>query len=180
MSFTDEKKSVASRVARNGMLLTLSLVLAYVESLIPLNLIFPIPGFKLGLANIVVMVIFVYSSAADACAVSFLRVLISSVLFGSVPAFWFSSLGAAASIAVLYIMRALEFRRMSWVGVSVICAVSHNAGQLIAAAIVLGGGASVMWYFPWLLIMAVICGTVTGGIVCVIDKKFKGGLRNEI
>ena len=175
MLFTDkiDKKTASSRVAFGGLMLTLALILSYVESLIPLGAIVPIPGFKLGLANVVVMIIFVYSSPADACVVSFLRVLISSVLFGSVPALWFSFLGAAMSLAALAVMRAVKFRGMSWVGVSVVCAVSHNAGQLIAAATVLGGGLSVAWYFPWLLVMAVICGTVTGGVVCVTDKKLQ-------
>lgn len=175
MSHTENKNispSPASKAAIDGLFLCAALILSYLETLIPLNVIIPVPGFKLGFANIAVMLLFVYIGISDALSVSFLRVLISSFLFGSVTSFWFSLLGAVFSFVSLLIMKQSEFVRgkISWMGVSVICASAHNIGQIAAAAIIFGS-VSVLSYLPYLLIVSVVCGAITGSLMCVLTSN---------
>lgn len=171
MSHTENKsKIISSRIALNGVFLCVALILSYIESLIPLNFIVPLPGFKLGFANISIMFVFVYLGVFDAAEISFLRVLIISILFGSVTSFAFSLSGAVLSFVSLLILRKLRFKNISWIGVSVICAVSHNIGQIIAASVVFAS-ITVISYLPWLLIMGTVCGIITGVIMHLVSSN---------
>lgn len=162
-----KKSSSRARVARlslDAVLLCLSLALSYVELFIPLNLIVPLPGFKLGFANIIVMLAFFIISHGDAAIISLVRVALSSLLFGNAMSFCFSVSGAVLSLIGLYIAKKLLSKRLSFVGVSVLSAALHNLGQTLTAS-VFYGWAVILSYLPILLIASVVFGAVVGFVV---------------
>lgn len=154
-------KSAVRSTAYSAALLTIALMLSYAESLLPP--ILPIAGMKLGLANIAVMLAF-FISPAHAAAIDAGRVLITAMLFGSPVSFLMSASGALLSYFVLFAVAKLRIRIFSWIGVSVLSAAFHNAGQL-AASMLITGNASVIGLLPPLMIAAALCGILTGAIM---------------
>ncbi len=140
-----------------ALLFALAMIFSYVESRLPT--LVPIPGVKLGLCNIVVIFALLRLGAPSAIAVSILRVLLSSILFGNAAAFLYSLAGAVLSLCVMILLG--KTKLFSPVGISVAGGVFHNIGQLIAAWLVLGT-AGVMYYLPVLLIAGVIAGALIG------------------
>lgn len=157
-------------LAENAALLLCALALSYLESLLPLSLIVTIPGFKLGLANLAVAVALWRLGACSAISVSFLKILISSLLFGTASTFMFSLSGGALSLLALVGCYFLFGDKMSMVAVSILSAVFHNIGQIFCAAAVTGTKA-VFSYSPILIICGVICGTVTGAVLTSFPKQ---------
>ena len=92
----------AKKTAFYGMFLALALVAGYIEQLIPINL--GIPGVKLGLANIVTMLLLYIVGVPAACLISVLRILLSGFLFGSGFAMVYSAAGAAMSMLVMALL----------------------------------------------------------------------------
>ena len=147
----------AKRIAYYGAMLGLAIICGYVEMLIPFD--FGIPGIKLGLANIVALVLLYKNGFLPALAVSVSRVLLIGILFGNVMSVFYSLAGGVLSLIVMYLVKKIPF--FSIVGVSVAGAAAHNIGQLAAALVVIGMKA-VMFYLPFLLIAAVITGFLIG------------------
>lgn len=163
------------RTAQLGLFLALALTLSYVESLIPFS--FGIPGIKLGLPNLVVLLLlydgigigvegsaersrkrsvrFFAKGEREALLVNGLRVILSGFLFGNLYAILYALAGAVFSFAAMYAGR--RTGRFSMVGVSVLGGVFHNIGQLLVAMAVVETFA-VVFYTPFLL----VAGTVTG------------------
>lgn len=157
------------RVAADAAMLLLALMLSLVEALIPTALI-PIPGFKLGLANIAVEYVFFAISPADAFAVSLARLTLSSLLFGTAASFVFSASGAAFAFLTLIICVAAVNRGViSWLGVSICAAAAHNIGQC-AVSIIMFGAAAVS-YLPWLLALGAATGCATGAVLCALAPR---------
>ena len=96
----------AKKTAFYGMYLALALVAGYIEQLIPINL--GIPGVKLGLANIVTMLLLYIAGVPAACLISALRIVLSGFLFGSGFAMVYSAAGAAMSMLVMVAMLVLD------------------------------------------------------------------------
>ena len=147
----------AKRIAYYGSMLGLAIICGYVEMLIPFD--FGIPGIKLGLANIVALVLLYKNGFLPALAVSVSRVLLIGILFGNVMSVFYSLAGGVLSLIVMYLVKKIPF--FSIVGGSVAGAAAHNIGQLAAALVVIGMKA-VMFYLPFLLIAAVITGFLIG------------------
>ena len=162
----------AAVLALDGAMLVLALALSYLDVLLPL----PVPGFKLGLANLVVMTVFVYIGIADAAVVSLLRVTVSAVLFGTPITFWFSFGGAVCAFLLLLLLRGIRFRGFGWTGVSTLCAAAHNLGQALAG-IIFFGVAAIVSYLPWLLLMAVVGGFITGTVMCALCRRLFPGAK---
>lgn len=150
-----------------GMLTALAVVLSLVERLFPLDAIVPVPGVKLGLANVVTLFALTRLSARDALVIVLCRVALSSLLMGSVTAFLFSLFGGLLALAVMGLLLRAEGKFCSVLGVSVAGAAAHNIGQIIAAVIWMKTGA-VVAYLPLLLVMSVPLGLVTGLTAAVV------------
>lgn len=149
------------RIALCGLLTSLALVLSLVERWIPLNLIVPIPGIKLGLANIVTLFALTTMRKREAVAILLCRVVLASIFAGSITSFLFSLFGGFLSLGV---MAGLLRRQDSWFsfyGISAAGAAAHDIGQIVAAIIVLGTF-DVLGYLPLLLISAIPMGLITG------------------
>ncbi len=172
------------RTVELGLLLALAIILSYVESLLPLS--FGIPGIKLGLPNLIVLLLLYESMGSDdadageqartrcvkvfsqgereALLVNGLRIILSGFLFSNLYAILYALAGAVFSFAAMYVGR--RIKRFSIVGVSVLGGVFHNIGQLLVAMVVVETFA-VAYYVPFLL----VAGTVTGALLGLTGRE---------
>lgn len=146
-----------NRVAYMGMYIALALIFSYVEMLIPFNI--GIPGVKLGLANIVIVVVLYKMGWKEAYFVSVGRVLLSGLLFGNLASISFSLSGCLLSLTIMCLLYKKEI--FSIIGTSIIGAICHNLGQILIAMVVVSSF-NVIYYFPVLMIVGVITGVVIG------------------
>ncbi|MBQ2668020.1 MAG: Gx transporter family protein [Clostridia bacterium] len=124
------KNKKISRVAELGLFTTVALILSYVESLLP-PIWAAVPGIKIGLPNIVIILILYKAGFKAAAAVSFVRVAIVSLLFGSIMTFAYSMAGAVLSLTLMALCKRSNV--FSTVGVSIVGGVTHNLGQILVA-----------------------------------------------
>lgn len=144
-----------------GLLVAIAGVLHAVEGLLPLPV--PVPGVKLGLANIISVVALSLYGWRNALAVAVLRVVLGSLLGGAFfgPSFAMGFCGAMASTAAMGAAWARGRPALSVVGISVLGAAVHNAAQISAAA-ALVASVSLFWYLPYLILFALPTGLATG------------------
>jgi heptaprenyl diphosphate synthase len=165
-----EKKDRGRSSAYFGMLLALSLIFSYLETLIPIS--FGIPGIKLGLANVVTVIILYYWGVREALVLAVLRNVLSGFLFGNLFAIFYSIAGSLASV---FVMNLLKKRKIfSVTGVSIAGGVFHNIGQLIVAMLVVESF-SISYYVPVLLIAGVLTGALIGVITQNLQRYLKKG-----
>lgn len=164
----------AKKVAFYGLFLALALVAGYVERLIPINL--GIPGVKIGLANIVTMVLLYCVGWKAAILISAARILLSGALFGSGFAMVYSAAGAALSILIMIILK--KTGQFGSIGVSVAGGVFHNVGQIMVAMIVLETRALV-YYLPVLIISGLAAGIFVGLLSGWLANRVRPVLRQE-
>lgn len=153
-----------------GMYLALALICSYVESLIPFY--FGVPGVKLGLTNIVVVLILYTIGAKEAFGVSVMRILLAGFLFGNPFSIIYSLSGGILSFLVMYLLKHTE--KLKVITVSVAGGLAHNIGQLFVAALVVENY-HVLYYLPVLL----IAGFVTGFLIGILSQEiiFRIGKR---
>ncbi len=150
-------KNKRGRVAVFGVFTALALIFSYVELLIPIN--FGIPGAKLGLANLVIIIVLYKSDWKEALLLSVVRIVLAGFLFGNLFGILYSLAGGILSLAVMALLK--RSGAFSIIGVSMAGGVSHNVGQLIMAMLVVETYA-VGYYLPVLLIAGLITGTLIG------------------
>lgn len=159
-----------------AVLTALALALSYLENMLPTALLVPLPGFKLGIANIVTVFALYYLGPADALAILFARCLLGSMFAGNVSALIFSLMGGMLAMLIMILLHRLP--GLSIYGVSIAGAAAHNTGQVLAAVLMLGSGAALA-YLPVLLIVSLFTGTLTGFIAALLfaamDKAKLGG-----
>lgn len=148
---------MAKKTAFLGMFTALGLVLGWLESLVPVIPI--VPGIKLGLANLVTLLVLYRFGWKEAACVNVLRLGLSSVLFGNISVFLYSLAGAVFSLLAMVFLKKTD--QFSVKGVSVAGGVMHNVGQLIMAVFLMENGA-ILFYLPVLLIAGVIAGALIG------------------
>ena len=151
------KKNTAKSTAFLGLCTALALVLAYLEVLLP-PIFTAVPGIKLGLPNVVIVFVLYRFGLPRAALVSFVRIVIVSMLFGNVMAFAYSVAGACLSLLVMALLRRIDL--FSTVGVSVAGAVMHNVGQILTAMLLLG--TAELGYY---LIVLAVTGTISGILI---------------
>ena len=161
------------KIARMGLLVALSMILSYVESLIPAFV--AVPGVKVGLANIVVIFALYTLGPIEALIVSLLRVILSSFLFGSVLSLLYSISGALLSLGGMILMKKLKI--FSTTVVSVTGGVLHNVGQILVACLVLETDV-LLYYLPVLILSGVITGAVIGIIASLVIKRLENNIRS--
>lgn len=160
-----------NRVAYFGVFTALALIFSYVETLIPIN--FGVPGMKLGLANLIVVIALYKMRVREAFLLSVVRVLLSGFLFGNYFSIIYSMAGAVLSLsAMAFLKRAGGF---SVIGVSIAGGVFHNIGQLIVAMLAVETF-SVIYYVPVLLVAGLVTGLAIGIAADEMQKRLKGGM----
>ena len=156
------------KIALYGVLTALAMIFSYIESVIPVPI--PVPGIKLGVANIAVITILYVLGVKEAIVINLLRIVLTSLLFGNVNSFLFSISGAALSLTIMIIMKKLDF--FSCIGVSVCGGVMHNIGQIIAAVFIMGSEA-IVFYLPVLIVSGVFTGVVIGVVSGIVAKHVR-------
>ena len=160
-------KWTTRNIARCAGLVALALGLSTLEGLFPLSLLVPLPGVKLGLANIVTVFALYQLGAGAALAILLTRCLLGGLFAGNVSAMLFSLLGGVTAMLVMIALR--HCRRLSVYGVSVGGAAAHNIGQMAAACITLGS-TMVLGYLPFLLAVSLVTGTLTGFVTALLMR----------
>ncbi|MEW9104690.1 energy-coupling factor transporter ATPase [Paenibacillus sp.] len=138
-----------------------AVVLGFVEAMLPVQTILPIPGAKLGLANVMILACLYFLNGRDALTLVILKTLLMTLMLGTFSAFLFSFLGSLFSFMVMYAILKIGRDNVSLIGISVVGGAAHNAGQLTAAYIVFGT-ANIFYYLPVLLITGVVTGIFIG------------------
>jgi heptaprenyl diphosphate synthase len=163
-------KFPAKRITVLAMLISLALVLSALERMLPIDLIVPLPGIKLGLPNLVTLFAVYYLDFASGFLIVLIRCLLASLLFGGVTTFFFSVTGGLFALLVMWLLQRCPERYLSPFGVSIGGAAFHNVGQIIAASIALSS-AGVFSYLPVLLFSSLATGFLTGLVFYVTHLK---------
>ena len=153
------------RLVLLAMLTAVAMILSYVESLLPSV---GIPGVKMGLANIAFIFALFRFGWKEAAALSLVRVVLVSLLFGSVGAMLYSLAGAVLSLAVMALLRRID--RFSTVGISVAGGVAHNAGQILMAMLILQTK-QLLVYLPVLAVSGIAGGVLTGLAAALLIRR---------
>lgn len=156
------------RAAYLGIFTALALIFSYVESLVPLPV--GIPGVKLGLANLVVVVALYKLKTGEALAISVIRILVSGFFFSSLAAILYSLAGGLLSFAVMFLAR--KNKKFSVHGVSMAGGVAHNVGQILVAALVVETF-GILYYLPVLLVAGVLTGLIIGVVANAMLKRLE-------
>ncbi len=167
-----------------AVLISLALALSYTERLIPLQMFIPLPGIKLGLANIVTLIALYLLGTKSACVILVLRCILGSMFGGGVTGLMFSLTGGVLAVAVMAAARKLPF--LSIYGVSVLGAAAHHVGQ-IGIAIILMRSVYVGAYLPYLLAAGLFTGMATGAagarvlkvLLSISDSSLSGPFANH-
>lgn len=155
-----------SRVAYFGVFTALALIFSYVETLIPVNL--GIPGVKLGLANLIIVVALYKMRLSEAYLLSVVRILLAGFILGNYFSIIYSLAGGLLSLTVMALLK--KWGGFSLQGISIAGGVFHNIGQLIVAAVVVETF-SVTYYFPVLLVAGLLTGLVIGIVAEMMLKR---------
>lgn len=160
------------KFTRLTMLLALSVVLNIIESFIPLfngN----IPGLKLGLANIIILIVLYMFSFKDALYVSLLRILLVGILRTGLfsMTFFFSLGGAFFSLCSMFLAKKTK---LSIIGVSIVGSIFHSIGQILVAILIIKN-MYIIYYVPWLLLFSI----PTGILVGFTSKTILNNLENR-
>lgn len=164
--------SKTKRIALCGMLTALALALSLVERMIPLELLVPIPGIKLGLANVVTMFALLFLTPKEAYAILFCRVVLASLFAGSVTQLLFSLFGGMLALTTTWLLLHKHGSWFSFYGISAASAAMHNFGQIVAAMLVMQT-VDVIAYLPLLLVSSIPMGVLTGTILNALQKHMK-------
>ena len=163
--------NMVKKIPYLGLFLALALVCSYIETLIPFS--FGIPGIKLGLTNIIVVLMIYCVGAKEAFAVSIFRIILVGFMFGNAFSIIYSLAGGMLSFFAMYLL--IRFKVLKCVSVSVIGGICHNIGQIIIATIVVEN-INIMWYLPVLL----VAGVITGFIIGLISQEIILRIGNKV
>lgn len=149
-----------------ALLAALALIFSYIEVLIPFNP--AIPGIKLGIANLVILITLYYLGAKYALIVNLVRVLIAGLLFNGLFGAAYSLAGALASFLIMILLKKTNI--FSVTGISIAGGVAHNFGQILIAAFLVSN-LKIFVYFPVLIISGVVSGAIIGIVAHLILKR---------
>ena len=155
---------MAKRVACCAMLSALAMIFGYVEAVIPVN--FGIPGVKLGLANLVIVVALYLLPTHHVLFIQIARIILVSFLFGNLSMMIYSLAGGLLSFLVMSLLK--KAGGFSVIGVSIAGGVTHNIGQLIVAILVVQN-MKIAYYASVLM----IAGLITGGLIGMLAQRIQ-------
>lgn len=152
-----DSRTASRKIALCAMLMALAMIFSYVEVLIPINL--GVPGIKLGIANLVVVVGLFFLPAGEVLMISVARILLMGYLFGNGMSILYSLAGGLLSFLVMFLLK--HIKGFSITGVSIAGGVTHNVAQICVAALVVQN-CKLFYYLPALLVAGVITGMLIG------------------
>lgn len=151
-----------------GILVSVAMIFSYIEHQIPAFI--AVPGIKLGLPNIAIIVVLYKLGWKEACLVNLIRVLLVSILFGTTLSLLYSVAGAVLSLTIMIIM--MKVKIFSKVFISISGAIMHNIGQIMVAIFVTETS-ELLYYLPILLISGIISGVLIGLIGTKVVEKLE-------
>lgn len=166
------------KVTLLGILLAFTLIMGLVERMIPLDGM--MPGMRLGLANLAIVISLYAFPPRDTIILVVLKCLMTAFFSGSIIALFYSMTGSIASLLIMLLL--LKVKKVSIIGVSVAGAAFHNIGQIVVARLIFGTW-GILIYLPLLLIVGTVSGVVIGILAKLIRPRviiyFKSTLRYE-
>ncbi len=157
-----------------AILTALALALSWIERMIPLELVIPLPGVKLGLANTVTLFALYQLNLPAALLILIARCLLTALFSGNMTGLAFSLTGGLISMLVMALAR--RSRHLSAYGVSVLGAAGHNCGQILVAMILMHS--LYIWgYLPYLLLIGTACGVATGAVSAGVLRALRASGR---
>lgn len=159
---------MAKKTAYLGMFTALAFVFSYIEFLLPINL--GIPGIKLGLANLVIIVSLYTMGTSWAFTLSLVRILLTGLTFGNPASMIYSLAGGMLSLAIMIIAKRCKL--FSVTGVSVLGGVFHNVGQILAAVFVVET-TSLLYYLPVLVLSGIVAGVLIGILSSILIRHLR-------
>jgi len=160
-------RNKTNKLTMYGLLVALAFIFSYIESLIPINL--GVPGIKLGLANVVVMIALYKLGVHEAFSLAIVRVLLTGFTFGNLSMMMYSLAGSLLSCLTMILIKKVD--KFSMVGVSIAGGIMHNVGQILMA-IWVTNTAMLVSYLPVLM----VSGIVTGIIIGIVGAEIAGRL----
>ncbi len=164
--------SRTKKTALCAVLIALALALSYIERFLPLQLVIPLPGVKLGLANVVTLIALYLLGTGSAFAILIPRCILGAIFGGGITGLLFSLTGGLLAMSVMALCRKMPM--LSIYGVSILGAAAHSVGQILAA-MVLMHSVYVGAYLPYLLAVSIVTGFATGtagaGVLRVLGKN---------
>lgn len=164
------RKNKVKQMTLCAILISMALVLSYIEHFIPLQMVIPLPGIKLGLANIVTLMALFFLGKKSAFTILILRCILGSIFGGGISGLAFSMTGGLLALTMMCIFKRCRF--VSIYGVSILGAAAHNIGQIMVAVFLMDS-VYVIGYLPYLLIVSVFTGMATGGICAGVFRILK-------
>ena len=161
-------RSNTKRLTALALTISFALILSYIESRIPA--LVAISGIKAGLANIAVIFTLYKFGLKEAAAVSLIRVVIVSMLFGSPISMIYSIAGAVLSLASMALLKRLT--PLNEISVSICGGIMHNVGQIAMASIMLSTNV-VVYYLPFLILSGTLAGIAVGAASALLIKRIK-------
>lgn len=158
-----------NKAAYFGIMTSLALIFSYLETLIPVQ--FGVPGIKLGLANLIIVIVLFKTGWRDALLLSVTRIILAGFIFGNLFTILYSLAGGILSLTVMGMVK--KTGKFSITGVSISGGVSHNIGQLFVAMAVVETY-QVGYYFPVLM----VSGVITGGVIGIISNEILKRIKN--
>ncbi|HKM03858.1 MAG TPA: Gx transporter family protein [Lachnospiraceae bacterium] len=155
-------------VATYGMLIAMAFILSYIESVVTIPV--PIPGIKVGLANLVVIIALYLMGPGTALILSFLRIILVGFTFGSLSTMLFSLAGALVSWILM--VCAKKAKVFSMTGVSILGGVGHNLGQILVAMYIINS-TTLVYYLPFLIVSGLVAGTAIGIVGALLTTRIR-------
>jgi len=165
------------RITLLGILLAFTLIMGLVERLIPLDGM--IPGMRLGLANLAVVISLYTLKRSDTFILIILKCLMTAMFSGSFIALLYSLTGSIASLLIMLLLVSLKTKNVSVIGVSVSGAAFHNLGQITIARLIFGTW-GVLLYLPFLLIIGTISGIIIGFLAKATYPRISTYLKSNL
>lgn len=162
--------SKTKRLALCAVLIALAMALSYTERFIPLQMVIPLPGVKLGLANIVTLIALYVMGPKAAFAILIPRCVFGAVFGGGITGLAFSLTGGILAMVTMIVAKKSPV--FSVYGVSILGAAAHNIGQILAA-MVLMNSVYIGAYLPYLLMVALFTGFATGAAGAGVLRALK-------
>ena len=156
------------KIAYLGLLVALAFIFSYIETLIPINI--GVPGAKLGLANLVIIVALYTIGERNAFLLSMVRIVLVGFTFANLASMLYSLAGGILSFLAMCIAK--RSGKLSTTGVSVVGGVFHNVGEILMAIWVVKT-ASLVYYLPVLIIAGLASGVAIGILGAMVTKRVK-------
>ncbi len=145
------------KISTMGILTSFALILSYLERMLPP--IVPVPGVKLGLSNLVILIVIYLLGNKYGFYLTIFKCTAVAILFGGISSFLYSITGGMFSFCFMYMFKKLNI--FSIVGISIVGGVAHNLGQIIMAIVIISN-TKLLYYFPMLIFSGIIAGIGIG------------------